>query len=101
MQRENTGPTTTEQLVGEHGWRVTVHTRHHLDDWTKEYLDGLAVRREEDGTTRISGELPDMPAVYGMILRLRDGNITIISLHVERTGGSSWKSIDMEGQINA
>lgn len=65
-------------------WAVTAKTRDHLDDWVGEYLGNLSLQREPEGTTCISGTLPDMPAVYGFILRLRDGGIPLLSLQVER-----------------
>ncbi|TVQ38033.1 MAG: hypothetical protein EA384_10435 [Spirochaetaceae bacterium] len=65
-------------------WSVLARTRNHLDDWVGEYLGNLALKRIADGTTRISGTLPDMPAVYGFILRLRDSGIALLSLQVER-----------------
>lgn len=66
-------------------WDVRVKAQDHLDDWVGEYLGELSLRRLADGTTRISGRLPDMPAVYGFILRLRDGGIPLLSLHIEKT----------------
>ena len=64
-------------------WSVQAVTQHHLDDWVGEYLGALTLQRLPDGTTRISGVLPDTPAVYGFILRLRDGGIPLLSLHAE------------------
>ena len=66
-------------------WKVLAITQHHLDDWVGEYLGELALQRLPDGTTRIDGVLPDIPAVYGFIIRLRDGGIPLLSLHVEQT----------------
>ncbi|TVR02339.1 MAG: hypothetical protein EA403_09010 [Spirochaetaceae bacterium] len=68
----------------QYSWDVQVSARNHLDDWVGEYLGYLALNRISDGTTRITGTLPDLSAVYGFILRLRDGGIPLISLQVER-----------------
>jgi len=32
----------------------------------------------------LNGELTDLPAVYGLILQLRDGGIDLLSLQVEK-----------------
>ncbi|TVR66901.1 MAG: hypothetical protein EA427_15355 [Spirochaetaceae bacterium] len=65
-------------------WEILARTRNHLDDWVGDYLGQLSLQRLPDGTTRIKGTLPDTPALYGFILRLRDGGIPLLSLHVER-----------------
>ena len=65
-------------------WHIHVRTEAHLDCWIKDYFDGLAVQQEKGGTTLLTGELQDMSAVYGLILRLRDAGIVLWSLRVER-----------------
>ena len=64
-------------------WEILVRTQDHLDDWVGDYLGELSLQRLSDGTTRIQGTVPDTPALYGFILRLRDGGIPLISLHVQ------------------
>lgn len=71
-------------MTEHYSWRVQVRTQDHLDDWVGEYLGDVSLQRLVDGTTRIEGKLPDTPAVYGFILRLRDGGIPLLSLQVER-----------------
>lgn len=65
-------------------WSVRVTTESHLDDWVGDYLGDLSLRRIPNGTTQISGTLPDITALYGFILRFRDGGIPLLSLEAER-----------------
>lgn len=65
-------------------WQVQVRSAGHLDSWFKDYLGVMTIHHEKDGSTYLQGELPDLPAVYGLILQLRDAGIALLSLHVER-----------------
>ncbi len=69
---------------GEHVWRVQVRSAGHLDYWIADYFGGLAIIHELDGSSTLKGDLPDMPAVYGLILQLRDAGIFLLSLKVDR-----------------
>ena len=70
-------------------WRVRVVTHDYLDQWIEEYLGHLRLQHQPDGTTLIVGTLPDSPALYGMIVRLRDSGVALISLNAERNN-SRW-----------
>lgn len=68
-----------------HCWQVKVVAEAHLDDWFKDYFGSLDVHDRHDGCSIISGVLADMPAVYGLILSLRDTGIILLSLEAVRT----------------
>jgi len=65
-------------------WQVRVKTVAHLDNWISDCFGGLKLEHRDDGTTVLTGELTDLPAVYGLILQLRDGGVDLLSLQVER-----------------
>ena len=50
------------------------------DRWTA-WFDGLAIDRQPDGTTVISGPIADQAALHGVLQRLRDAGIPLLSLH--------------------
>jgi hypothetical protein len=44
------------------------------------WFDGLAITSCADGTTAISGEVPDQAALHGLLLKLRDVGLPLVSL---------------------
>jgi hypothetical protein len=56
--------------------RVKGHLAHRWAAW----LDGLSVTNEDDGTTVISGRVVDQAALHGLLHKLRDVGIPLISL---------------------
>jgi hypothetical protein len=49
------------------------------DDWS-EWFEGLAVTRIEDGVTTLAGSLADQSALHGVLIKLRDLGLPIISV---------------------
>jgi hypothetical protein len=47
--------------------------------WT-EWFEGLTFSYESDGTTTLSGSLPDQAALHSILLKIRDMNLTLISV---------------------
>ena len=47
--------------------------------WT-DWLEGLALTHENDGTTRLAGTLSDQAALHGVLNRIRDLSLQIISV---------------------
>jgi hypothetical protein len=44
------------------------------------WFDGLTITNEDDGTTVISGPVVDQAALHGLLQKLRDLGITLLSL---------------------
>jgi hypothetical protein len=61
--------------------RYDIIVREHLPPGWSAVLDGMEVVSQPDGTTRITGELPDQAALFGLLLRLRDLGLTLVSLN--------------------
>jgi len=76
---------------GGYFWKVKVVSEAHLDPWIKDYFGGLDIAHRLDGSSVITGQLTDMPAVYGLILRLRDAGIILLSLEAERVNNKVHK----------
>jgi hypothetical protein len=52
----------------------------HLDDRWSDWLEGLVVQRQDDGTTVLVGPLVDQAALYGVIIRIRDLGLSLLSV---------------------
>jgi len=66
-------------------WVVKIKAEAHLDYWINDYFDGMNLTHQLDGTTVMKGVLPDLAAVYGLMLRLRDSGVILIEARIERT----------------
>jgi hypothetical protein len=60
--------------------RYEIRVRGHLDARWSDWLVGLALERRPDGTTVLSGALPDQGALFGVLLKLRDLNIALLAV---------------------
>lgn len=69
---------------GGYTWQVTVPAAERMDLVLMEHVGNLEVKELTSGAALLRGELPDLPAVYGLVLRLRDAATLLLSLHVER-----------------
>lgn len=52
----------------------------HLDDRFSHSLGGLAVQRQPDGTTVLAGPVVDQAALHGVINRIRDLGLPLLSV---------------------
>jgi hypothetical protein len=52
-------------------------------------LGELAVNPEPDGTTLVTGELPDQAAVHGVLASIRDLGLSLISVETNAIPSSS------------
>ena len=51
-----------------------------LDDRWSAWLDGLALSRRDDGTTVLSGSVTDQAALHGLLHKLRDLAVPLLSI---------------------
>jgi hypothetical protein len=62
------------------GQRYEVRVNGHLGArWTASF-DGLSLTNEDDGTTVIRGHLTDQAALHGLLQKLRDVGIPLVSV---------------------
>ena len=60
--------------------RYEITVRGHLTPGWSVVFDDMEVICLVDGNTLIAGSLPDQAALYGLLLRLRDLGLTLISV---------------------
>ena len=41
----------------------------------------MSIKLEEDGTTLLSGPVPDQPALYGLLRKVRDLGLPLVSVN--------------------
>ena len=57
-----------------------IRVESHLDsDWT-DWFEGLTITREENGDTLLAGPVVDQAALYGLLKKIRDLGMPLISL---------------------
>lgn len=54
--------------------------RGHLDDGWSDWFGGLSVQRRADGTTVLAGPVVDQAALHGVIARIRDLGLPLLSV---------------------
>jgi hypothetical protein len=59
---------------------VSIRIKGHLDPGWQEWLEGLQIVHEPDGTSRLSGMLKDHPALHGVFTKISHLSLTLLSL---------------------
>ena len=57
-----------------------IRVKGHLDAHWSAWFDGLSLIRETDGTTSILGALADQAALHGVLQKVRDLGLELISV---------------------
>ena len=65
--------------------RYEIRLAGHLDARWAAWFDGLTVRHESDGTTLISGPIADQAALHGLLQRVRDLGLPLVSVTRDET----------------
>lgn len=60
--------------------RYEIRVRGHLAARWSAWFDGLSLTHQSDGTTVISGPIADQAALHGLLQKLRDAGIPLISI---------------------
>jgi hypothetical protein len=57
-----------------------------LDECWQDWFEGLRLENQENGQAVLSGPLPDQSALHGVLAKIRDLNLNLISVSL-LTGG--------------
>ena len=67
--------------------RYEIRIKGLLDERWAGHFSGLEMTHEAAGTTRLAGPLADQAALYGVLNRLRDLGITLVSVRTITANG--------------
>jgi hypothetical protein len=60
--------------------RYEIRLQGHLDGRWAAWFDGLSLSRERDGTTIIGGRIADQAALHGLLQKVRDTGLPLVSV---------------------
>ena len=66
------------QMPAGYQLRVAGHLDHHWSPW----FGGLTLTQEDDGTTSLTGVVADQAELHGLLTKIRDLGVTLISVAV-------------------
>jgi len=72
--------TNDAAAAADHVPHYEIRVKGHLGARWSAWFDGLTLTTEDDGTTVIRGEVVDQAALHGLLQKLRDVGITLVSL---------------------
>lgn len=76
-------PDTTKQsqLGQERMGGYVIRVKGWIDPSWSEWLEGFSISYDEKGNTTLSGQLADQAALHGLLARIRDLNLTLLSVN--------------------
>lgn len=57
-----------------------IRVKGHLDGHWSEWFDGLVISNLENGEAMLSGEIVDQAALHGVLVKVRDLNLPLVSV---------------------
>ena len=58
-----------------------IRVKGHLDDTWADWFDGLTISNQEDGQALISGHLQDQASLHGVLNRISNLGLTLVSVN--------------------
>jgi hypothetical protein len=77
-----------------------IRVKGHLGDGWADWFEGLTIGREKDGITVMVGPIADQAALYGLLVKLRNLCLPLISVNrVTMPSSGSIPTVDDEGSL--
>ena len=76
--------------------QVEIRVKGQIDETWSDWFEGLAIMHTEEGETVLTGTVVDEAAMYGLLAKIRDLGLQLIS--VNRTGQTHKRYQDLEGE---
>jgi hypothetical protein len=71
---------TRSEGNGHEAGRYEIRLEGHLDTRWAAWFDGLRLSHERDGSTIIGGSIPDQAALHGLLQKVRDTGLPLVSV---------------------
>ena len=78
-----------------------IHLKGHLDNRWSDWFEGLTITLEEDGDTLLSGPVADQAALYGLLKKVRDLGLPLISVSQVQFNETHQNRSKKEHKMNA
>ena len=65
--------------------RYEIRIEGHLNEGWADWFEGLTITQEENGNTLLSGPVVDQAALYGLLRKVRDVGLPLISVNRVQT----------------
>ena len=77
---------TNQSHLHGNGGTYEIKIKGHLEKHWNQWFEGMTLKSVENGesgqaNTLITGQIPDQPALHGLLAKIRDLNLTLISVH--------------------
>jgi hypothetical protein len=69
--------------------QVEIRVSGQIDERWSEWLEGLTITHTEEGETLLAGPVLDQSALYGLIARLRDLGLPLLSVNPGKANAES------------
>jgi hypothetical protein len=73
--------------------RYEIRLTGHLDERWTDRFEGLTVTLEENGETVLCGPVADQPALHGLLKKIRDLGIPLVSVNLVRPGRAKTQEV--------
>ncbi len=70
----------SNRSTGDDAGRYEIRVKGHLDARWATWLDGMSLSAESDGTTNVHGPVVDQAALHGLLQKLRDTGLPLVSV---------------------
>jgi cell division septation protein DedD len=68
-----------------------IRVREHLDNCRANRFEGFFITHEEDGTTALAGPVADQAALHGLLMKVRDLGLTLLSVNQFDVSNNLWE----------
>ena len=87
---------TNQPHLPENGGFYEIKIKGVLDEHWNEWFEGMTLKRVNNGEsgqmcTLITGPIPDQPALHGLLAKIRDLNLTLISVCRINSETNKWE----------